>query len=202
MPLPKINNSKNDKKEKSPVAKAFINSGFLLLYSLAFNVFAWFFIGNNVAWYVKILVGIAFLFPGMIMCFARGTSMSEKEFRNLNNAVLTDVHEQSYVNLHRGLPFLYVAPFVVIPIFICFVGIISKIQFFQGLVTFFFMPGTLIFMGLGLFPKISVISWYALLAVAFAVILQSIAFVLGYYKGIANVKKKNKELASEIRSFD
>lgn len=186
---------------RSTLAECFITSGSMYLYTIVFSIFGLIFIIDVIPWWVKILIGIAFLAPIIIVLFQKGKTAGETAHKLKNKTILSDIHSQKIEKVNIFISFLNVAPFLLSSVLLTLIAIVSRQQWLQGFMILLFVPTTLIFSGAGILDM-NIISWFSLLSVSIFAVLASAAYIIGYIIGVQLLKNRSTELVNEIRSYE
>lgn len=173
------------------------------MYSVMFSIFGIIFILDQIPGFVKILLGIVFIAPAVIVEFQKGKFSGEKEYKLKNKSILSDIHSNKTIKINIFKSLLYVLPFVVSALLFTVLGIVLKQQWLQGAMLLIFLPMTLVFTGAGLVKfEAGFISWYSLLSVGLSVVIVSAGFIAGYVYSVKSLKNRAIEIVNEIRSYE
>ena len=71
--------------ERKPIIEYLLTSGGMYLYSVMFSIFGIIFILDQIPGFVKILLGIVFIAPAVIVEFQKGKFSGEKEYKLKKN---------------------------------------------------------------------------------------------------------------------
>lgn len=189
--------------ERKPIIEYLLTSGGMYLYSVMFSIFGIIFIMDQIPGFVKILLGIVFIAPVVIVEFQKGKFAGEKEYKIKNKLILSDIHSKKTIKINFFKSLLYVLPFVVSALLFTVLGIVLKQQWLQGAMLLIFLPMTLVFTGAGLIKfEAGFISWYSLLSVGLSVVIVSAGFIAGYVYSVRSLKNRAIEIVNEIRSYE
>ena len=189
---------------KKPIVEYLISSGYAYVYTLIFSIFGLIFLMEIVPNFLKVIFGFVFGSPIVVMLFYRGNKLGERDYKFANKKMLSDIHNANCtkkVSLIKSV--LHMLPFVGSSILLTVLSVACKTQWLQGVMAILFIPTTLIFNGLGLFRvEAGFISWYVVLSVTIFVVVVACAFVGGYVKAVIFMRKRERDVVSEIRSFE
>lgn len=172
------------------------------MYSVMFSIFGIIFIMDQIPGFVKILLGIVFIAPVVIVEFQKGKFAGEKEYKLKNKLILSDIHSKKTIKINFFKSLLYVLPFVVSALLFTVLGIVLKQQWLQGAMLLI-LPMALVFTGAGLIKfEAGFISWYSLLSVGLSVVIVSAGFIAGYVYSVRSLKNRAIEIVNEIRSYE
>lgn len=187
--------------ERKPIVEYLLSSGGMYVYTVVFSIFGVIFIIDAIPGWAKILLGIVFLAPVIILNFHRGKTSGEKAYKLKNKTILSDIHSQKITYVNPFVSILHTLPYFLSAILLTVLGVAAKQQWLQGIMQLLFIPSTLIFMGSGIM-QLGTLTWFSVLSVGIFAFLVSAAFVSGYFLSIAMLKNRASELVNEIRSYE
>ena len=188
---------------RKPVVEYLLSSCGMYLYSVIFSVFGIIFIMDQIPGFVKILLGVVFAAPAVIVEFQKGKIAGEKEYKLKNKSILSDIHAKSSIRINPFKSVLYVIPFVASALLFTVLSVALKQQWMQGLMLLIFLPLTLIFMGAGILKlEMGFVSWFSLLSVGISVLIVSAGFIAGFVYSVNSLNNRAIEIVNEIRNYE
>lgn len=184
------------------LVNSLLTSGYLYFFTIMFSIFGIIFIGDTIKPWLKVIIGIAFMFPNVCIFFLKARTIATRDYNELNDTVLSDIHKQSFRSVSYFRSIIYILPYVVSALLLIIVFVAARVKLMVGIMEIMFAPMTLIFLGIGAHVNdASLISWTSVAIVGIYVAIMCASFIVGYIVAIRTSKAKTHALINEIRSY-
>lgn len=188
------------KKERKPIVKYLISSATMYAYMLVFSLFGLIFLADTIWAWVRIVMGIVFLLPPLVLAYFSGSKEGEKKYKFLSRDSLLDIKNARSVKINYAESLLHTVFFSAPMLILIVVSVIAKNTVVRGIVGVIYMSVTVLLNGVGV--DMSVINAWSLLYYIPPILLTVAVFSLGYIIACLKLKRQQADIVGELRSFD